>query len=89
MYSVEQAIERLNEQYSYATSIFGGAIFVKSVDDVVKYLPHAIKAAKFYRWHEGTAGVCRRFCHLCLIDPTLVEVYIGMKFARLEEELQC
>ena len=89
MYSVEQAVERLNEQYSYATSIFGGAIFVKSMDDVIKYLPHAIRAAKFYRWHENSVAVCRRFCNLCLIDPALLEVYIGMKLNQFVEVFVC
>lgn len=37
-----------------------------------------VKNAIFYKWHEGTVGAVRRFCHLCLVDPALVELYFGM-----------
>lgn len=80
-------IEDLNDRHSYATSIFGGAVWVKGIDDVLDRLPHVIKTSKFYRWHETPANACRTFCHLCFIDPALVEVYIGMTFEKLIEEV--
>lgn len=79
-------IEDLNDKHSHAISIFGGAVYVQTIDDVINKLPHVIMMSKFYEWHESVAQACRTFCHLCFIDPMLVEAYIGMKFERLIEE---
>lgn len=78
-----RAVEALDEKHSNAIPIFGGAIWVKGLDDLVRMLPSVIHSAKFFKWHAGLADACRQFCHLCFIDPMLVEVYIGMTFEEL------
>ncbi|MGN5455177.1 MAG: hypothetical protein ACI4XN_04260 [Candidatus Kurthia intestinigallinarum] len=80
---VKNAIESLSEKYPNAIPVFGGALgayeYVNSDNpDFNKFmvcLCHAVDNARFYNWHEGVAGAVRRFCHLCLVDPALVEVY--------------
>jgi hypothetical protein len=76
-------LENLNERHSHAIAIFGCAACVKDIQGVLDCLAQVIKNAKFYRWHESPANACRTFCHLCLIDPSLVEVYIGVTFEKL------
>ena len=85
--ATQKMIEALNEKHPNAIAIFGGALWVDGVEKLVKSLPHVISEVKFRGWHEGLAGACRTFCHLCLIDPMLVETYIGMKFEKLVEEI--
>jgi hypothetical protein len=79
----QKAIEALNKKHSNAIPIFGGALWVNDLDALVSSLPSVIHGAKFFKWHAGLADACRTFCHLCLIDPALVECYIGMKFEEL------
>ena len=76
-------LENLNERHSHAVAIFGCAASVKDIKDILDFLPQVIRNAKFYRWHESAANACRTFCHLCLIDPSLIEVYIGISFEKL------
>ena len=80
-------IEALNEQHQGAIAIFGGALWVEGIEDLVGSLPHIIREAKYRNWHEGVASACRTFCHLCHIDPMLVEVYIGMRFEILVAQI--
>ena len=80
-------LEDLSDKHSHAIAIFGGAIFVNTIDDVIDKLSYVISASKFYRWHESAAKACRTFCHLCFIDPALVEAYLGMTFEKLIEEV--
>jgi hypothetical protein len=67
--------------------VLGGACFAiehtHNFAEFVMYLPHVISSAKFYNYHETPAQACRTFCHLCLVDPMLVEVYLGMTFEEL------
>lgn len=82
---VYNAIMHLDKQYPNAIPVFGGALgayeYVNSdtpaLDKFMMCLPDVAKNAKFYNWHEGAVGALRRFCHLCLIDPDLVEMYLG------------
>lgn len=88
---VHSAIVALSEQHSNAIPIFGGALGAyncinsdePNMEQFVAYLSSVASNAKFYRWHEGVVGALHRFCHLCLIDPYLVELYIGMSFNEL------
>ena len=82
----EKMILALNEKHPNAIPIFGGALWVDGIEKLVKSLPNVVSEVKFRGWHEGAAGACRTFCHLCLIDPMLVEAYIGMKFEQLVGE---
>lgn len=47
---------------------------------VVKGIGTMLRNAMFYGWHEPLAKACRDFCHICMVDPMLVEAYCGMKF---------
>ena len=86
--SVRTAIEKLDDKYPNAIPVFGGALGAKnSVDngDLDKFIGAMINAvdnAKFYKWHEPSAQVARRFCNLCGVDPMLIEAGFGV---RLEE----
>lgn len=88
---VEQKLIALSEKYSNAIAVFGGAYWAHQLvisgkfDEFVPYLITVIRSARFYRWHETIPQALRRFCHLCLVDPALVEVYIGMKFEQFAE----
>ena len=86
---VEERLIALNEQYDHAIAIFGGAYWAHQLiisgkfDEFIPYLITVVKSARFYRWHESTPQTLRRFCHLCLVDPKLIEVYLGMSFEEL------
>ena len=85
--SVKSAIEALGDKYSNAIPVFACALsaYNSSIEDLVGYFPDVISNAKFYHWHEGVVGALRRFCRLCLVDPDLIEVYLGISFAELVE----
>lgn len=92
---VYNAIEALAAQYDNAIPVFGGALgayeYVNSdtpnFSKFVGCLCHVIKNAKFYHWHEGAVGAIRRFCRLCLVDPALIECYLGMSLNELCSEV--
>ena len=84
--AVYNAIIALDAKYPNAIPVFGGALGAyehinsehPNIKAFVFCLPEVVHSAKFHKWHEGTVGAVRRFCHLCLVDPQLVELYIGM-----------
>ncbi len=78
-----RAVEALDEKYSNAIPIFGGAIWVDNLEKLISGLSHVIHSAKFFGWHESLANACRTFCTLCGYDPALIEAYIGMRFEQL------
>ena len=88
---VHNAIMSLNSKYPNAIPVFGGALGAYNCincdkpdfSKFVSYLPDLIHSAKFHHWHEGAVGAIHRFCHLCMVDPALVEVYLGVSFAEL------
>lgn len=83
---VYDAIVALDKKYGNAIPVFGGALGAHKciergdIAGFVRYFPDLIHSAKFFKWHENTATVLRRFCHLCLVDPALIEVYLGCTF---------
>lgn len=76
-------IEKLDQKYGNAIPIFGGAIWVKCIEDIPAHLPHVVKTAQFFEWHDCVANACRTFCTLCGFDPALVEVLVGARFEAL------
>ena len=86
--TIIHAIEALSTKHRHAIAIFGGAYHAvkhnNDMDKFVDYLPHVVQSAKFYNWHEGVVGALRTFCHLCFVDPALVECYIGARFEEFE-----
>lgn len=81
-------IEALDEKHGNAIPIFGGAIFIdgKDMKTVALYLPHIIRSAQFFKWHDTIANACRVFCHCLFIDPMLMELYIGESFEDFVDE---
>ena len=90
---VEQRILELCDKYDNALGVFSGAYFADGIakaGDIAtfcEFLPGVVRNAKFFQWHEGVAGALRRFCHLCMVDPTLVEAYLGMKFEEVTQHV--
>lgn len=90
---IYNAITALDDKYPNAIPVFGGALGAyNSVNTdkpdfakFVSYIPDVVYSAKFYNWHEGTVGAIRRFCRLCLVDPALVELYLGISLAELTD----
>lgn len=88
---VHNAIMALDAKYSNAIPIFGGALGAYNhingdnpdFSSFVRCLPSVAHNAIFFHWHEGVVGALRRFCHLCYVDPDLVELYLGMSLAEL------
>lgn len=86
----------LGNKYENAIPVFGGAAIAYNYihqtkpdfESFIEYLSFVIDEAIFRRWHEGAAGACRTFCHLCLVDPMLVEAYLGMRFEQLVSALK-
>ena len=89
MYDVKKVIEALDVKQPNAIPIFGGALWAYEyakkgdIKTFVTYLPHVISEAKLRGWHEGVAGALRRFCHICFVDPMLIEAYLGIRFEEL------
>lgn len=88
---VYNAIMSLSEKHSNAIPIFGGALSAYNCINCdepdfhkfVSYIPGIINSAKVYNWYEGAVGAVHTFCHLCFVDPYLVEVYLGMNIAEM------
>mgnify|MGYP003540099880 CR=1 FL=1 len=55
----------------------------KNINDIVHSLPHVVKSARFFGWKESIANACNTFCHLCMVDPMLVEAHIGKRFEKI------
>ena len=90
---VEKRLSVLIDKYDNALAVFGGAYYAESIAQVgdiatfCEFLPGVMRSAKFFKWHEGVAGALRRFCHLCCVDPMLVEAYLGMKFEEVSNHV--
>ena len=88
---VEQKLIDMSEKYPHTISVLGGAYFAYDyakngdIATFVGYLPHVAQSAKFFRWHNGVAGALRQFCHLCLVDPALIEAYLGTTFNEIAQ----
>lgn len=85
---IKYQIEVLQSKHSNAIPIFGGALWVYHDNDFdsqrfIAGISHIAHNAKFFNWHEGVAGALRRYCHICMVDPMIVEVELGMKFEEL------
>ena len=86
-------IEKLDSKYPNAIQIFGGAYFAvqyvqcdnPNFEKFVAYLPDLIHSAMFHKWHEGIDGALERFCHICLVNPRLVESYLGIRFSTIAQ----
>jgi hypothetical protein len=85
---IKDNILALQDKYDNAVAVMGGAYWAAQevhndapdFAKFVEYLSNMIHDLKFFGWHEPIPKAMRTFCHLAMVDPALVEVYIGMKF---------
>lgn len=86
---IDQKLMSLNKQYPNAVAVFGGAYWAHQAiisgdfAQFAAFLVDVIKNAKFYKWHESIPDTLYRFCNICLVDPKLVEAYLGIKFSEV------
>ena len=85
---IRHEIECLDSQYPNAIPVFGCALWVYHDNDFdsqrfISGLSHIINSAKFFKWHDGVIGAIRKYCHICMVDPAIVEVALGMKLEDL------
>lgn len=92
--SIKAAVEHLDAQHpgEHVIAIFGGAIWEDThninLEQFSKHLVQLAHNAVFFKWHKGIVDAMRTYCHLCYIDPALIECYWGQyfdEFAKLIE----
>lgn len=76
---------------SKSVAIYGGAYHLEkqgknSFDDIANGILASIKHARFFTPEVKPSQVARNFCSLFLVDPMMMEVYLGI---RLEELDRC
>ena len=90
MCAVDDRLCALQERNTHAIPVLGGAVYAaeyaekNDLQKFMEYLPRVIESAYIYSWEGGIADALRTFCNLCLIDPTLIEVLYGKRFADIE-----
>lgn len=47
---------------------------------VIKGIGRMLQGAMLHDWEESLAKACRDYCHICMVDPMLVEAYLQMRF---------
>lgn len=77
-------LEVLDAKYPNTIPIFGGALWVYHENDLdlecfLSGIPHVVHSAKFFNWHGGVVDAVRTYCHICMVDPMLVEVALGVR----------
>ena len=89
MYDVTAVVQRMNDETHRASVVLGGATFAiqyvhgdtMDIDTFITVcLPHVVRNARFFGWPEGPVDALNRFCHICLVDPKLIEAYLGITF---------
>ena len=88
MFNPDIVRNRIISMGNDAVAVMGGAYWAAqevhkdepNFEVFIGYLFTMITHAKFFNWHESIPQAMRTFCHLCFVDPTLIEAYIGMKF---------
>lgn len=85
---IKDNILALENKYENSVAVMGGAYWAAqevhcdkpNFEKFVEYLCNMLHDYKFFGWHESKPQAMRTFCKLCMVDPMLVEVYLGMKF---------
>lgn len=68
--------------------IYGGAYHLynngePTIEDIVRCMFNAVDNAKFFTPDTRPITTARRFCGLIMIDPMLIEVYLGVRLGVL------
>lgn len=85
---IKSNIEALQDKYDNAVAVMGGAYWAAqevhcdkpNFSKFVELMCNMVTDLKFFGWHEPIPQAMRTFCKLAMVDPMLVEAYIGMKF---------
>lgn len=82
---IERMLERLSENNRGVYPIFGGAFLVcanevPDIECLIRCLPSVVTNARFWGWQKGVNHALRTFCHICCVDPRLIEMCIGISF---------
>ena len=85
---VKDSIIALEAKHQNAVAVMGGAYWAAQeahkdqpdFEAFISFMEGMVQHAKFFNWHESLPKACRTFCNLAMVDPMLVESYIGMKF---------
>ena len=77
----EHSIEIYGSAYHLATDIEEHKL---SMNNLVESMLCAVDNAKFYEPALKPSTVARKFCHLVLVDYTLVECFLGIKLTELD-----
>ena len=89
--TTELRLCKLQKEHKNAIPVLGGAVFAATAiknNDLETFVEHLVSVPRnsvFFGWDEGIKDALNTFCHLCLVDPKLIEVYIGMTFVEVEE----
>lgn len=77
----EHSIEIYGSAYHFAQEMEQHGF---SVANLVDFILSAVDNAKFYEPTLKPSTVARKFCHLVLVDYTLVECFLGIKLTELD-----
>lgn len=85
---IKDSIMTLQDKYDNAVAVMGGAYWAAqevhndkpNFNKFIEYLSNMLIDYDFFGWHESKPKAMRTFCKLAMVDPALVEVYVGMKF---------
>ena len=86
---IQHRVESLDNKHPHAVAIFRGSMWVYDEEDnfnferFIKSLAEVPVDAKIYNWHDTPANAMRTFCHICMVDPVTIEVYMGKKFEEI------
>jgi hypothetical protein len=93
---VENNIRALAQTHENAIAVMGGAYF--AAQDIHQDTPNfnafiykmdeMIRQHLFRDYDEPLEKSMKTFCHLCMVDPALVEAYLGMKFKDIANEIR-
>ena len=96
--ATQAQIIELQERYpnEHVIAIFGGAIYdAEKIDngvfDFEEFAYHALTAARnacFYRWHGDVLNAIKTYCHICFVDPALLEAYLGTRLNVIANEIK-
>ena len=94
MCAVDDKLWKLQEENEHTIQVLGGAVYAaeyaekNDLQKFMQYLPQVASSASFVRYRGGVAQALREFCHLCMVDPALIEAVVGMRFSEVEAQYQ-
>ena len=70
-----------------SVEIYGGAYHLEkqgknSLQDIAEGIARALHTARFFG--EKPSQVARNFCSIFLVDPMIMEAYLGMRLSELD-----